>query len=211
MRDSIVPFCRRCSAMPAPNKIRTIPVERLAGTKMRTNMDTNWEQEQVAKAQATREHASRVADRERDTRAAAAALGSSTPGRSSTSSSVPYKRAPGEAKPPPPMPKSTAASSGHASLPPPVAAGQSLPVLMGPPAKAGPPASAASSDPVGANSAPGSSTPGAGNPGKGWSGPLPGKRGPNLGGRIGTAAETTRGHDKEWFIQLANRIADILE
>ena len=29
--------------------------------------------------------------------------------------------------------------------------------------------------------------------------------------RIGTAAETTRGHDKEWFIQLANRIADILE
>jgi glycine hydroxymethyltransferase len=28
--------------------------------------------------------------------------------------------------------------------------------------------------------------------------------------RIGTAAETTRGHDKEWFIQLANRIADIL-
>ena len=29
--------------------------------------------------------------------------------------------------------------------------------------------------------------------------------------RIGTAAETTRGHDVEWFIQLANRIADILE
>ena len=28
--------------------------------------------------------------------------------------------------------------------------------------------------------------------------------------RIGTAAETTRGHDTEWFIQLANRIADIL-
>ncbi|MDA8866167.1 serine hydroxymethyltransferase [Porticoccaceae bacterium] len=28
--------------------------------------------------------------------------------------------------------------------------------------------------------------------------------------RIGTAAETTRGHDKEWFIQLANRIAEIL-
>ena len=29
--------------------------------------------------------------------------------------------------------------------------------------------------------------------------------------RIGTAAETTRGRDKEWFIALANRIADILE
>lgn len=29
--------------------------------------------------------------------------------------------------------------------------------------------------------------------------------------RIGTAAETTRGHDKEWFIQLANRIAEILK
>lgn len=29
--------------------------------------------------------------------------------------------------------------------------------------------------------------------------------------RIGTAAETTRGRDKEWFIQLANRIAEILE
>lgn len=29
--------------------------------------------------------------------------------------------------------------------------------------------------------------------------------------RIGTAAETTRGHDEEWFKALANRIADILE
>ena len=29
--------------------------------------------------------------------------------------------------------------------------------------------------------------------------------------RIGTAAETTRGHDKDWFEQLANKIADILE
>ena len=29
--------------------------------------------------------------------------------------------------------------------------------------------------------------------------------------RIGTAAETTRGHDAEWFTNLANRIADILE
>ena len=29
--------------------------------------------------------------------------------------------------------------------------------------------------------------------------------------RIGTAAETTRGHDKAWFEQLANKIADILE
>jgi glycine hydroxymethyltransferase len=29
--------------------------------------------------------------------------------------------------------------------------------------------------------------------------------------RIGTAAETTRGHDKEWFKELAHRIADILE
>lgn len=29
--------------------------------------------------------------------------------------------------------------------------------------------------------------------------------------RIGTAAETTRGHDKQWFSDLANRIADILE
>lgn len=28
--------------------------------------------------------------------------------------------------------------------------------------------------------------------------------------RIGTAAETTRGHDTDWFIKLANRIADIL-
>ena len=28
--------------------------------------------------------------------------------------------------------------------------------------------------------------------------------------RIGTAAETTRGHDVEWFKELANRIADIL-
>ncbi|MDB4575445.1 serine hydroxymethyltransferase [bacterium] len=28
--------------------------------------------------------------------------------------------------------------------------------------------------------------------------------------RIGTAAETTRGHNTEWFIKLANRIADIL-
>ena len=72
--------------MPGPNKIRSISAEPLADTNMRTNMDTTWEQEQVAKAQATREHASRVAERERDTRAAAAALGSSTPGRSSTSS-----------------------------------------------------------------------------------------------------------------------------
>ena len=86
------------------------------------------------------------------------------------------------------IPKSTAASSGHAELPPPAAPGQPLPVPMGPPAKAGPAtgflsaASAASSDPVGAHSAPGSSIPGAGNPGKGWSGPVPGKRGPNLGG-----------------------------
>jgi glycine hydroxymethyltransferase len=29
--------------------------------------------------------------------------------------------------------------------------------------------------------------------------------------RIGTAAETTRGHDKEWFKELAHRIADILK
>lgn len=29
--------------------------------------------------------------------------------------------------------------------------------------------------------------------------------------RLGTAAETTRGHDEEWFTQLAHRIADILE
>jgi len=29
--------------------------------------------------------------------------------------------------------------------------------------------------------------------------------------RIGTAAETTRGHDEEWFRQLAHKIADILE
>jgi glycine hydroxymethyltransferase len=29
--------------------------------------------------------------------------------------------------------------------------------------------------------------------------------------RIGTAAETTRGHDAEWFAALANKIADILE
>jgi glycine hydroxymethyltransferase len=29
--------------------------------------------------------------------------------------------------------------------------------------------------------------------------------------RIGTAAETTRGHDTEWFRQLAHKIADILE
>ena len=29
--------------------------------------------------------------------------------------------------------------------------------------------------------------------------------------RIGTAAETTRGHDEMWFRQLAHRIADILE
>ena len=29
--------------------------------------------------------------------------------------------------------------------------------------------------------------------------------------RIGTAAETTRGHNKAWFEQLANKIADILE
>ena len=28
--------------------------------------------------------------------------------------------------------------------------------------------------------------------------------------RIGTAAETTRGHDREWFVRLANRICDIL-
>ena len=28
--------------------------------------------------------------------------------------------------------------------------------------------------------------------------------------RIGTAAETTRGHNTEWFVKLANRIADIL-
>ena len=28
--------------------------------------------------------------------------------------------------------------------------------------------------------------------------------------RIGTAAETTRGHDEEWFVELAHRIADIL-
>ena len=71
--------------MPAPNKIRSISAERLADTNMRTDMDTAWEQEQAAKAQATREHASRVEQRARD-RAAAAALGFSTPGRSSTSS-----------------------------------------------------------------------------------------------------------------------------
>jgi len=29
--------------------------------------------------------------------------------------------------------------------------------------------------------------------------------------RIGTAAETTRGHDEMWFRQLAHKIADILE
>jgi glycine hydroxymethyltransferase len=29
--------------------------------------------------------------------------------------------------------------------------------------------------------------------------------------RIGTAAETTRGHDKEWFRQLATTIVDILK
>ena len=29
--------------------------------------------------------------------------------------------------------------------------------------------------------------------------------------RIGTAAETTRGHDKQWFNDLANNIADILK
>ena len=29
--------------------------------------------------------------------------------------------------------------------------------------------------------------------------------------RIGTAAETTRGHDEEWFTELANRICDILK
>ena len=29
--------------------------------------------------------------------------------------------------------------------------------------------------------------------------------------RIGTAAETTRGHDRAWFVELAHRIADILE
>jgi glycine hydroxymethyltransferase len=29
--------------------------------------------------------------------------------------------------------------------------------------------------------------------------------------RIGTAAETTRGHDEMWFRQLAHRIADLLE
>ena len=28
--------------------------------------------------------------------------------------------------------------------------------------------------------------------------------------RIGTAAETTRGHDEEWFIALAHRMCDIL-
>ena len=44
--------------MPGPNKIRSISAERLADTNMRTNMDTNREQEQVAKAHATREHAS---------------------------------------------------------------------------------------------------------------------------------------------------------
>ena len=29
--------------------------------------------------------------------------------------------------------------------------------------------------------------------------------------RIGTAAETTRGHDRDWFVDLSNRIADLLE
>ena len=29
--------------------------------------------------------------------------------------------------------------------------------------------------------------------------------------RIGTAAETTRGHDEEWFANLAQRISDILK
>ena len=29
--------------------------------------------------------------------------------------------------------------------------------------------------------------------------------------RIGTAAETTRGHDEQWFTELANRICDILK
>ena len=146
--------------------------------------------------------------------------------------------APGEAKPAPPTATSTAASSGHASLPPPVAAGQTLPIPMGPPAKAKPgmpprrlcqhgdkyqqdcpccvalceyrgrvtaagplqlvsaPADGHSRTqvlidtdyPVEANSAPGSSTPGAASPAKGWSGPLPGKRGPNLGGVLSPAS-----------------------
>ena len=29
--------------------------------------------------------------------------------------------------------------------------------------------------------------------------------------RIGTAAETTRGHDEQWFTDLANKICDILK
>ena len=29
--------------------------------------------------------------------------------------------------------------------------------------------------------------------------------------RIGTATETTRGHDEQWFTELANRICDILK
>ena len=29
--------------------------------------------------------------------------------------------------------------------------------------------------------------------------------------RIGTAAETTRGHDEQWFTELANKICDILK
>ena len=43
-------------------------------------------------------------------------------------------------------------------------------------------------DPAEANNAPGSSTPGAASLGKGWSGPLPGKRGPNLGGVLSPAS-----------------------
>jgi glycine/serine hydroxymethyltransferase len=29
--------------------------------------------------------------------------------------------------------------------------------------------------------------------------------------RIGTAAETTRGHDEAWFIKLAERITELLQ
>jgi glycine hydroxymethyltransferase len=29
--------------------------------------------------------------------------------------------------------------------------------------------------------------------------------------RIGTAAETTRGHDEAWFVHLAQRISDLLK
>ena len=173
-------------------------------------MDARFHAHAEAADEKRRKFADRVhAGRDRNARAAPATPGSSTLGGGGSSSSLPWDRASGTPKPPPPMPSSPLASPGTETggrpLPPPIPAGHSTPnpvgpaIPMGPPLKACPAtaflsaASAASSNPVGAHSAPGYSTLGAGDPGRVWDGPLPGTPGPILGGvcKAASLAPTT--------------------